>query len=147
MKDALFSTQYWDIALVNEDMYLGRLVIKTKENRVSLPDLTEEEQKDFFMLIKSVEAFFRETLQATMFNYSCLMNHAYRDGENPHVHFHFRPRYKNPITILGHTFTDPNFGEHYISPTLTRQETHPLPEEVRVFITQHLVDYLEQKSA
>ena len=72
MKGYFYATQYWKIVLVEDQMYLGRLVIKTVEPRMSLPDITEEEQKDFFNLIKKLETFFKEEFQATMFNYSCL---------------------------------------------------------------------------
>lgn len=143
MDGYFLTTQYWKVVLVDDQMYLGRLVIKTLEKRESLPDITEEEQKDFFFLIKKLEAFFKEEIGATMFNYSCLMNNAYRDGETPHVHYHFRPRYKNPVTILGHTFNDPNFGEHYISPTLTKNGPVQIPQEVREYIMNKMVDYFK----
>lgn len=106
-----------------------------------MPELSEEEQKDFFSLTKKLEAFFKEEIGATMFNYSCLMNNAYRDGEDPHVHFHFRPRYKEPVTILGYTFSDPNFGEHYVSPTLTKSDPVQVPQEVREYIMSKMEDY------
>lgn len=141
MDGYFLTTKYWKVVMVDDQMYLGRLVIKTIAPRVSLPDITEEEQKDFFVLIKKLESFYTEKIGATMFNYSCLMNNAYRDGETPHVHYHFRPRYKNPVTILGYTFTDPNFGEHYISPTLVKGEPVTAPLEVRNFIIEKLVEY------
>ena len=42
------------------------------------------------------------------------MNDAYKE-ENPHprVHLHFRPRYRNPVKILGETFVDEDFSRHY----------------------------------
>lgn len=137
------TTQYWKIVLVEDQMYLGRLVIKTIRPCESLPELTEEEQKDFFILIKKLETFYKEIVGATMFNYSCLMNNAYRDGETPHVHYHFRPRYKNPVTLLGYTFADPNFGEHYLSPTLIQGEPVTAPQEVRDFITEKMIEYFK----
>ncbi len=143
MNPSFLKTQYWEVFFNEDQMYLGRIVIKTITPHESLPDLIEEEQKDFFSLIKKLESFYKETLGATMFNYSCLMNNAYRDNESPHVHFHFRPRYKNPVTILGQTFTDPNFGEHYISPTLTKSEPVKISNEVRDFIINKMVEYFK----
>lgn len=141
MEGYFLTTQYWKVVMVDDQMYLGRLVIKTLERRESLPDLTEAEQKDFFKLTKKLETFFKEEIGATMFNYSCLMNNAYRDGEAPHVHFHFRPRYKESVTILGNTFSDPNFGEHYISPTFTKSDPVQVPKEVREYIMNKMVEY------
>jgi diadenosine tetraphosphate (Ap4A) HIT family hydrolase len=141
MEGYFLTTQFWKVVMTDDQMYLGRLVIKTITPRLSLPEITEEEQKDFFILIKKLESFFKDEIGATMFNYSCLMNNAYRDGETPHVHFHFRPRYQNPVTILGHTFSDPNFGEHYISPTLTKDEPVTAPKEVREYVMTKLQEY------
>jgi len=112
--DTIFSTTYWDVKLADDQTYFGRLVIISRAERSSLPDLSSEEQKDFFELIRKLEEFYRTKFSATMFNYSCLMNNAYRDGEKPRVHWHFRPRYAQPIVVEGLTIADPNFGNHYI---------------------------------
>lgn len=143
MEGYFLTTQYWKVALADDQMYFGRLVLKTIEPRTSLPSLTDDEQKDFFSLIGKLERFYKEVFNATMFNYSCLMNNAYRDNETPHVHFHFRPRYKEPIQVLGYTFSDPNFGEHYISPTLTKTDPVRISEEVRNYITEKIIAYLK----
>ena len=51
---------------------------------------------------------------ATMFNWSCLMNDAYKhENPHPHLHFHVRPRYKNPININDKVFYDSEFAHHY----------------------------------
>lgn len=110
----IFETKHWKVILADDQTYFGRLVIVSREPRQSLPDLSQEEQSDFFVLAKQLEDFFKKEFSATMFNYTCLMNHAYRDGETPRVHWHFRPRYAQAITVAGSTVTDPNFGSHYI---------------------------------
>lgn len=143
MNGYFFETQYWKILLKSDQRYLGSLIIKTKEKRQHLPDLTAQEQLDFFVLIKKLESFFTEKIGATMFNYSCLMNNAYRDGETPHVHYHFRPRYKNPVTILGQEFSDPNFGEHYLSSSLDGNGDVIIGDDVRMYIAEELTKYLQ----
>lgn len=143
MSGYFFETKHWKIVLVRDQRYIGRLVIKTKQPRESLPDLTPEEQSDFFDLAKRLESIFKEKFGATMFNYSCLMNHAYRDEEAPHVHFHFRPRYKNSVTILGQEFSDPNFGEHYLSPTLNNNGDIVIPDNVRAYIEDKIITSLQ----
>ena len=53
-------------------------------------------------------------LGATMFNWSCLMNDAYKSTPPcPHVHLHVRPRYSAPITVGDYTFCDYRFAHHY----------------------------------
>lgn len=141
MSDYFFETKHWKILLKSDQRYLGSLIIKTKEPRVSLPDITVEEQLDFFVLIKKLENFYSEKIGATMFNYSCLMNNAYRDGETPHVHYHFRPRYKNPVTVLGQTFTDPNFGEHYLSASLDNNGDIIISDDIKNYLQEELINY------
>lgn len=143
MNGYFFETQYWKILLATDQRYLGRLVIKTKTPREHLPDLTEDEQRDFFDLIKKLESFFVEKIGATMFNYSCLMNYAYRDNETPHVHFHFRPRYKNKVAILGQEFSDPNFGEPHLEPSQNGDRDVIVSEDVRNYIETALKAYLQ----
>jgi diadenosine tetraphosphate (Ap4A) HIT family hydrolase len=140
MSNFIFTTKYWGVDVMDDQTYFGRLVLVVLAPRQTLPELNEEEQRDFFIMIKRLETFFKEEFQATMFNYSCLMNNAYRDGETPHVHFHFRPRYAKPIVVLGQTFSDPNFGEHYISPSLNN---HLPPVCVSDEIKQHLITKLQ----
>lgn len=48
-----------------------------------------------------------------MFNFSCLMNNAYRDNEKPHVHFHFMPRYKNEVNLFNKKYIDKHFGYNF----------------------------------
>ena len=143
MNGYFFETNYWKIILADDQRYLGYLIIKTKEPRQALPELTSEEQSDFFSLIKKLENFYKEKFGATMFNYSCLMNHAYRDGETPHVHYHFRPRYKNPITVLGQEFKDPNFGEHYLNSSSYGNGKIIIPDEVRTHIMKEFLSYFK----
>lgn len=143
MSGYFFETNNWKIVLCDDQRYLGYLIIKTKVPRLHLPDLTVDEQLDFFVLIKKLESFFVEKIGATMFNYSCLMNNAYRDSETPHVHYHFRPRYKTSVKVLGQEFSDPNFGEHYLSASLDNNGKVSIPEEVKVYLVKELQDYLQ----
>jgi len=142
MEGYFYETKYWKILLSEDQRYLGYLIIKVKEERQTLPELTREEQEDFFKLIGKLETFYKEKIGATMFNYSCLMNFAYRDNRTPHVHFHFRPRYKTPITILGQEFSDPNFGHHYFESTLDDGKVI-IQDEVRNYISKELLKYLK----
>lgn len=53
---------------------------------------------------------------AEMFNWGCLMNNAYKpeiEKPYPHVHFHFRGRYRKSVKFAGELFVDEEFGHHY----------------------------------
>jgi diadenosine tetraphosphate (Ap4A) HIT family hydrolase len=136
-KEPIFSTKYWKVILADEQAYVGRLILVLQGECSALPELSLEEQKDFFDLIRNLENIYRKEFSATMFNYSCLMNHAYRDGKRPHVHWHFRPRYERPVDIDGFIVKDPNFGNHYLPESLQDLEDKT-PQHVREYISATL---------
>jgi diadenosine tetraphosphate (Ap4A) HIT family hydrolase len=64
--------------------------------------------------MKEFEAGIKVAFGADLFNWACLMNNAFKTPHpQPHVHWHVWPRYRRPVQIGTHTFTDPNFGHHY----------------------------------
>ncbi len=141
MNSSLFETKYWKIILSDNQAYFGRLVIVLLSDKTALGDISQEEQLDFFNIVKHLEDFYRREFNATMFNYSCLMNDAYRDGERPRVHWHLRPRYKEPIVVLGEKFSDPNFGHHYLSEAFGVKRT--LPDNINAHLSEKLAATLK----
>lgn len=111
----ILETTHWKTFLMSDQTYLGRSVVVLKrENCGDLADLTKEEMLDFLELVGKLENAFRKAFSATMFNWTCLMNLAYQNvPPDPHVHWHFRPRYDHKVTFSGLDFIDPNFGQHY----------------------------------
>lgn len=125
----IFETTHWEIALMNKQRYLGRCVVVLKRNCGDLSELTNEEMLDFLAVVRELEDLLRKTFNATMFNWSCLMNAAYRESPpNPQVHWHFRPRYNHPVEFANELFEDPNFGEHYLSHSLDNAGRIVAPE-------------------
>jgi len=115
VENKFYESTYWYVVLVPDQTYLGRSVVSLKRRDCGdLADLTTAELSDFLQLVKKLENAFRLALGATMFNWSCLMNLAYRNSPpEPHVHWHFRPRYDKAINFARLQFIDPNFGSHY----------------------------------
>lgn len=121
----IFETPYWFVKLMPKQLYLGRCVIVLKRKCGDLAELTQEEVLDFAEVVKKLEGVLRRTFKATMFNWGCLMNDAYQvTPAEPQVHWHFRPRYDQPVEFAGHTFADPNFGHHYL-----REDNEYLPSD------------------
>jgi len=119
-------TKHWEVYLNQDQYYLGRCVIAVKRNVGAMSDLTDDEWLDFADLVKKVEDGFKKIFGATMFNWTCLMNGAYQnDPPDPHVHWHLRPRYKNPVEFAGQTFDDKEFGHHY-----ARSTDSPVSDEI-----------------
>jgi len=118
MKNAvLYETEYWIVILTDNQSILGRCVVDAKSRVGSLSKLTAEEWEDFRKnVVIPLEFTLKQTFGAEMFNWSCLMNNAFNkkiEKPNPHVHFHFLPRYRNPIEFVGETFIDEQFGSYY----------------------------------
>ncbi len=86
------------------------IISSTKE---SLYDLTSEEWIELGSLEKELERICKKLFNATMFNFACLMNNAYKDNEKPHVHFHFIPRYKDELKIFNKVYKDRHFGYNF----------------------------------
>ena len=121
-----------------DQSYLGRTIVELKTHKGSLTELSDEEWTDFGVLVKKYENAIKKSFNADLFNWGCLMNHAYRkEPSNPHVHWHVRPRYKSKVEFEGQEFTDPDFGNHY-----DRDRNWPaaddLFQKVKVKITEYL---------
>lgn len=140
-EEIVFETPYWKVALMNQQLYLGRCVVVLKRPCGELAGLTQDEGVDFFELVTKLENLFKKTFDATMFNWCCLMNNAYQvSPAQPQVHWHFRPRYENPVEVGGQIFADPNFGHHYLRAT---NEEKVVSLEVLKAINQKLQENLK----
>jgi len=112
--DLIIRTKYWIIILAYNQQYLGRSIIFLNRHVASLSDLTVDEWKDFESLAKIMELALKKSFNATMFNWTCLTNDAYKvKPYNAHLHWHFRPRYDHEVEFASKIFRDKNFGHHY----------------------------------
>ena len=133
-KYLLYLNDYWKVYLSDEQDYIGRCIIVSVVHYESLSDLQLSEWISLKEIINLLETALKESLDATMFNWSCLMNNSYKSANPaPHVHFHFRPRYKNPIKINGYEINDNEFARHY-----SRGNCVMIDEETQNIICQML---------
>jgi diadenosine tetraphosphate (Ap4A) HIT family hydrolase len=110
----LLDTKFWTVVLAPDQGYPGRTYVTLKHHKENLSQLSKAEWDEYASLVKRLETACKQALGATLFNWSCLMNNAYQlSPPNPHVHWHFRPRYEKELTIRDVTFTDKSFGYHY----------------------------------
>ena len=136
--DYLFETSYWTVFLNPDQYYLGRSLVVVKRNVGDLAKLSDGEWLDFAKLVKKYESALRKAFGATMFNWSCLMNNAFRNNPpDPHVHWHVRPRYSKPTVLEKMAFEDKEFGNHY-----ARRTNREVPEEVFKKIVKIIQDNL-----
>lgn len=111
----MYETNFWKVVLFSDQAYLGRCVIVLKRNCAELSNLTPDEWVDFHTnIVQKLEYAFKKAFNATMFNWTCLMNHAYqKNPPKPFCHWHFRPRYREVIQFAGEKFQDLEFAHHY----------------------------------
>ena len=115
MDELIYETDFWKVVLIDDQTYLGRSVVVLKRDCGEMSGLDSQEVLDFHTnVVQKMENVFKKTFNATMFNWTCLMNNAYKaENPEPHVHWHFRPRYRNDVQFAGETFQDVNFAHHY----------------------------------
>lgn len=113
-KYLLYENEYWSIFLADKQDYIGRCIVVLRSHKGSLSELNEQEWLSLKNITNSAELLLKNELNATMFNWSCLMNDAYKNNQpQPHIHFHVRPRYAAPVCFNGQVFCDEAFAHHY----------------------------------
>ncbi|MCX6728063.1 MAG: HIT family protein [Candidatus Saccharibacteria bacterium] len=110
----IYETDQWRVLLANDQGYLGRCYVTAKNHTGSLGELSDQQWKEYARIVTLLETACKKALGAEMFNWTCLMNNAFRkQPSKPHVHWHFRPRYRKDVSFGDLTFEDPQFGYHY----------------------------------
>ena len=113
-KTTYYNKERWQVNLSKNQAYLGYSIVLLKRECRSLSELSDEEWSEFHKVVKYLESKFKEKFDATMFNWTCLMNDAYKQNPpKPYVHFHFRPRYRDEVKIGNEIFKDKEFAHHY----------------------------------
>jgi diadenosine tetraphosphate (Ap4A) HIT family hydrolase len=110
----LFETGYWRIVLAPNQCLIGRCIVHLKRHCGDLSELTHQEMIEWLEVIKTLEFALQSAFGASMFNWSCYMNHAFRTNPpNPHIHWWAVPRYNHKVEFAEWVFDDPNFGKPY----------------------------------
>ncbi len=106
----LFETAFWNVVLSEDQAYLGRSIIYLKRHTSMLSELTPQEWIDLGVVAKRLEQALTKEFGAIMFNWTCMMNDAYKEGTTAHVHWHCRARYSSKKVFESVEFSDPEFG-------------------------------------
>lgn len=135
--DPLLETDHWIVFLAPNQSNLATCVVALKRDQKTLTGLSKEEWDDFILLLESMEKAVKIAFNATLFNWGCLMNTFYlEDKPEPHLHWHFIPRYRDPVNFAGCTFEDPHFG--YMRPrpskNISSDVRDKIADKIREFI-------------
>ncbi|MGL4759066.1 MAG: hypothetical protein ACRCXZ_07030 [Patescibacteria group bacterium] len=112
--EILLQSQFWTLSLLWRQYYLGSSMLILNRQCDSLAELTLLELIDMQDCFRIQEVVSKVAFGASMFNYSCLMNHGYRcNPPKPWVHWWIRPRYNTIVEFEGVEFEDEQFGSFY----------------------------------
>ena len=132
----LYKGKYWSVIFVDWcQEFIGDCIISSdKEN---LSSLSKEEWVELGEIEKELERVCKKVFNSTMFNFTCLMNNAYRDNETPHVHFHFIPRYKDKLRVFDKVYKDKHFGYNFWKWSLSKfrcqKDIFTKEEKIKIF--------------
>ncbi len=130
----LYETAHWRVVLAPNQSLLGRCVVQCKRHVPDVAEQTPAELLDWLEVVKRVEHALRTAFDATMFNWSCYMNHSYRQRPyDPHMHWWAVPRYDHAVTFQKRTFDDPHFGNPY-----DHNRFMTIPDELRAEVVTQL---------
>jgi diadenosine tetraphosphate (Ap4A) HIT family hydrolase len=139
--ELLAETEHWLIILAPDQRNLGTCVVALKRDETKLSGLKKDEWADLTLVVKKLESAIRNSFHATMFNWGCLMNSSYlEDPPCPHLHWHFIPRYREPVEFKCKTFDDPCFG---MSTMHDRRKSMTIPDELKKDIKAKIIENLE----
>jgi diadenosine tetraphosphate (Ap4A) HIT family hydrolase len=100
--------KHWSVQVHSNQGYLGRCIIWCKrEDALDLAGATEDEQKEFFVILNELKKAATRVFTPDWFNYAFLGN-----GMR-HLHCHFIPRYSSNRQFEGVTFSDKYWGNNY----------------------------------
>ncbi len=137
--EPLFETRFWTVTLSQDQGYLGRCYVTLKEHRETLSRLSDKQWQEFVEVVRKLESAMAASFGAKLFNWVCLMNNAYqKQPAQPHVHWHFRPRYDHKVKVGGMVFDDPKFGFHY-DRNQVKLVDDSLLDEINQVISGHLL--------
>lgn len=96
---------------------------------------------------KELERICKKVFNSTMYNFTCLMNNAYKDNEKSHVHFHFIPRYKSELKLFDKKYVDKHFGYNMWKWSLSRfkRQKDIFTQEERAKLFEMMKKEIKQK--
>ncbi len=126
---------HWIVFLAPQQSNIGTCVVALNRHEQDLSGLTPEEWLEFGELVSKLEYAVKKCFDVTMFNWGSLMNASYlKDAPDPHVHWHFIPRYNHDVVFEGVKFEDPYFG------TMKPRPFRPIRDELRMKLISFIRD-------
>ena len=137
--DFLKEYKYWFLALNWEQGFLGRSLLFLKAHKVDEVELTDKEATEKHNIYCLWHKAIMQAFHPDKINQAQLGNEEYL--HKGHIHWHFVPRYRRPITFAGATFqNDDAESQKVIYSDVHKRIVYPV--EVRQKIKEKLLTYL-----
>ena len=108
----------WTLSVRPGQIVLGAMVLASRSGALAMSDLTHQEMQDMGVGLALAERLAKQVFGAKRLNFLCLMM------QDPIMHFHILPRYAQPVTRYGATWTDQDWpGPPRIAPLVTADAT------------------------
>ncbi|WP_414468784.1 HIT family protein [Methanobacterium sp. ACI-7] len=134
--DLFYETPHWLVFLAPNQSNIGTCVVALKRHDGVLARLSEKEWVDFGKTVNILESALKKSFSPTLFNWGALMNADYmKENPDPHIHWHFIPRYKNKVEFDGLVFVDKYFGS---------MQPRPI-EEVPASVRKKIIEKIKEK--
>lgn len=136
--DLFYETPHWLVFLAPNQSNIGTCVVALKRHDGVLASLNEKEWIDFGKTVNILESALKKSFSPTLFNWGALMNADYmKENPDPHIHWHFIPRYKNKVEFDGLVFVDKYFG------SMQPRPIEEVPDSVRKNIIEKIKENIE----
>jgi diadenosine tetraphosphate (Ap4A) HIT family hydrolase len=100
-------TDYWKLILNPNQHYLGRSLLVLRRHASSLENLTCFEETEHSQMQRVIVSVLKNTFACETVNLLYAINHEFKKKPiNPHVYWHFIPRYGREIYLNEHIFSD-----------------------------------------
>lgn len=129
---------YWFLTLNWEQGFLGRSLLMLKAHKVDEVELTDEEALEKHKIYCLWRKAITQAFQPDKINQAQLGNEEFL--HKGHIHWHFVPRYRRPISFAGVSFqNDDEKSQRVIYSDIHKRIIYPV--EVRQKIKEELAEY------
>lgn len=131
----LLETDLWRVVLDSNQRFLGKAFVTLLNHKETVSQLNSDEWSDLHAIMRKLEKSTKIAFSPTHFNWLCLMNLAAWENKSTHVHWHFHPRYDQPVDFAGETFVDAEYlkralkTDHNVGDEILRKISQKLKEE------------------
>ena len=131
--DEVWTSEHWRVIVNHNQNTLGKCFVALKRHDEDICNLTDAEVADLWVSIRNTRDVLTARFRPDRFNYAFLMN------QDRQVHLHIVPRYLEPRSWEGDSFSDPHWGAVFgpEQRVLDREQIERLRDAIRSRLALH----------